>query len=120
MASSVSSQPAEGVVYRPLSAFRARFPGARANAALHLSTLIRWCTRGIRMPDGSRVRLRGIRAGSRWLTTDTWVDEFVTALTTAHTGGEVASAPRPPARRQRESEAAGRELTQRYGIKSSH
>jgi hypothetical protein len=65
MAGSVISQPAEGVVYRPLTAYRARFPGARANAALHLSTLIRWCSRGIRLPDGSRVRLRGKRSGVR-------------------------------------------------------
>jgi hypothetical protein len=72
------------------------------------------------MPDGSRVRLRGIRVGSRWLTTDTWVDEFVTALTTVHTGGEAAATLRPPTRRQRESETAGRELTERYGVNSGH
>jgi len=116
MSDSVVLQSTGGVTYRPLTAYRARFPGARANAALHLSTLIRWCTRGVRMPDGSRVRLRGIRAGSRWLTTDPWVDEFVAALTAAHTGDEAKSTPRSPARRRHEAEAAGRELTEKYGI----
>lgn len=117
MADSVLLQPADGVGYRSLSTVRNRFPGARTNGLLHLSTLIRWCTRGVRMPDGSRVRLRAVRAGSRWLTTDAWVDEFIATLTTAHTGGaEVATAPRPPSRRQSESADAGRVLTEKYGL----
>jgi hypothetical protein len=68
------------------------------------------------MPDGSRVRLRGVRAGSRWLTTDPWVDEFVAALTAAHTDSEPVPTPRSPVQRRRAAEAAGRELTEKYGV----
>lgn len=117
MSNSAVLQPATNVEYLPLSAVRARFPGARTNGFLHLSTLIRWCTRGIRQPDGTRVRLRSIRAGARWFTTDQWVDDFVAALTLAAVGDEATSpAPRSPSRRQRESEEAGRNLTKKYRI----
>ena len=116
MSDSAVLQPTDGIVYRSLSAVRTRFPGARTNGLLHLSTLIRWCTRGIRQPDGTRVRLRAVRAGSRWLTSDQWVDDFIAALTAAHIGEEAATAPRSPTQRQHESEAAGRELTEKYGI----
>src|SRR5262245_55893410 len=116
MSDSASLQLPAGVEYRPLSAVRARFPGTRTNGLLHLSTLIRWCTRGIRLPDGSRVRRRGIRARCRWLTTDAWVDEFIAALTAAHVGQDDAPAIRTPTRRQRDSEEAGRELSEKYGI----
>jgi hypothetical protein len=116
MSDSAILQPVDGVTYRPLSTVRARFPGTRTNGLLHLSTLIRWCTRGIRLPDGSRVRLRSIRVGCRWLTTDAWVDEFIAVLTAAHVDQDDTSTIRTPARRQLDSEAAGRKLTEKYGI----
>lgn len=116
MTGSVRLQPTGGDSYQLLSTYRDRFTGARTNAHLHLSTLIRWGTRGVLQPDGSRAKLRCVRIGSRWFTTDEWVSDFIATLTDAHTGEETATAPRSPTLRQRESEAAGRELTEKYGI----
>lgn len=116
MAQSFDSQMSAGIVYRSLSDVRSRFPGARKNAILHLATMIRWCTRGIRQPDGSRVRLRAIRAGSRWLTTDAWVDEFIAVLTVAHIPDQGAPIPRSPTQRNRASQAAAKELAERYKL----
>src|SRR5436190_1014261 len=72
------------IPYRKLSVFQDRVPGHRDNARVHLSTLIRWCTKGAKLPDGASVRLRAQRVGNRWLTTDAWFDEFIKVLTRAH------------------------------------
>ena len=37
------------------------------------------------LPDGRRLRLRAIRFGSSWLTTDAWFADYVNTLTEAHT-----------------------------------
>lgn len=114
MAHSSNSQQFAANVYRSLSDVRSRFPGARNNAVLHLATMIRWCTRGIRQPDGSRVRLRAIRVGSRWLTTSEWVDEFIAVLTTAHCPNQEVPVLRSPTQRNKASEAAAKELAEKY------
>lgn len=116
MADSLKSHLASGTVYRSLSAVRHRFPGTRTNPSLHLATMIRWCTRGIRQPDGSRVRLRAIRVGSRWLTSDAWVDEFIAVLTTAHCPNQEVLALRSPAQRNKASDAAAKELAEKYKL----
>jgi len=99
---------------KKLSAYQDRVPGHRQNARLHLSTLIRWCAVGVKLPDGGRLRLRAIRAGSRWLTTDEWFAEFLTALTVAHTADSGTTSPpsRTPAQRQAASRRAAAELAQ--------
>jgi hypothetical protein len=96
--------------YKKLSSFRDRIPGHRQNSKLHLATLTRWCLRGVQLPDGTRVKLRAVRVGCRWLTTDAWFDEFVTALTLAHNGCGDTQIPRSPAQRMKAAEAVGREL----------
>ena len=93
-------------VYRNLSEYLSLIPSRRRNARLHLSTMLRWCTLGVRMPDGSRLRLRAVRCGCRWATTDAWFAEFLQALTTAHIGAAPSAGPRPPAERDRASRAA--------------
>src|SRR5262249_5972544 len=102
---------------KKLSAYQDRVPGHRENARLHLSTLIRWCAIGVKLPDGGRLRLRAIRAGSRWLTTDEWFAEFLTALTAAPTddSGNTSGPSRPPAQRMTASRRAAAELA-RLGI----
>ncbi|MBN9523574.1 hypothetical protein J0H58_34530 [bacterium] len=95
--------------YRRLSEFQGRLPGHRRNARLHLSTLIRWCSKGVKLPDGTRLRLRADRLGARWLTTDAWWQEFVDRLTATH----APDAPIPlrsAAERSRASVAAGERL----------
>src|SRR5262249_51583422 len=105
----ITAQPVTD--YKKLSDFQDRVPGHRRNARLHLSTLIRWCATGVKLPDGGRLRLRAIRAGSRWLTTDEWFSEFLTALTAAHTDSGPTSGPsRTPAQRQTASRRAAAEL----------
>src|SRR5262245_39050896 len=66
--------------YRPLHEAALLVPG-RGRARVHASTLARWITRGVRTPDGRRVRLRAVRLGSKWLTTRGWIEEFAAAQT---------------------------------------
>jgi Protein of unknown function (DUF1580) len=96
--------------YKKLSSFQDRIPGHRKNSRLHPATLVRWCLRGVRLPDGSRVKLQAVRVGCRWLTTDAWFDKFITTLTEAYTGCEDTQSPRSPTQRRRAAEAADREL----------
>jgi hypothetical protein len=58
----------------------ALIPG-RGRRRVHASTIARWITRGVRAPDGRRVRLRAVRLGSKWLTTRAWLEEFAAAQT---------------------------------------
>lgn len=44
----------------------------------------RWRSRGIRLPDGSVVKLRCRRCGRRWFTTEAAVQEFIERQTVAH------------------------------------
>ncbi|HYH64401.1 MAG TPA: DUF1580 domain-containing protein [Urbifossiella sp.] len=96
-----------------LSAYCDRIPGARRNARTHPSTLTRWCTSGVKLRDGSRLRLRAVRVGSRWMTTETWFNEFVVALTAAHVAPAPAAGPRTPTERLKASRAADAELRSR-------
>lgn len=98
---------AEPPVYRALREFCDRIPGSRGGRT-HLSTLIRWATVGVKAPSGERVRLRAVRAGSKWLTTDVWFAEFMSALAPGET--PPADPIRSPHRRTKAAEAADREL----------
>lgn len=69
---------------KKLGDFRDRVPGHRKNGRVHLSTLGRWCSTGVQLPDGARLRLRAVRIGRSWLTTDEWFTAFVEALTAAY------------------------------------
>lgn len=103
---------AEPIPYRKLSHYQDRVPGHRANTRLHLSTLIRWCTRGVKLTDGSMIRLRAERIGTRWLTNDVWFEEFVSALTLAHTASASSrDTVRTPSERTRASDTAAKELS---------
>jgi hypothetical protein len=43
--------------------------------------LWRWITEGVRLPDGSRVRLEAARLGGRWLTSEPALRRFLAAQT---------------------------------------
>jgi hypothetical protein len=92
--------------FRPLSHF-ARPLGC------HPCTLGRKVMVGDKTPIG-RIKLRAVRFGSKWLTTQAAVDEYLAAVTAAHLGTADAStsvdAIRTPTARKRASEAAAREL----------
>lgn len=96
------------VSFRKLSEYQDRVPGHRRNRRVHLSTLIRWCTRGGRLPDGSRLRLQAARVGTRWLTTDAWFAEFLDRLTAANLTDPVPT--RTPAERTAASAQAEQQL----------
>jgi hypothetical protein len=80
----------------------------------HRCTVHRWILRGLKGASGEVVKLRAWRFGSRWMTTQEAVDEFVQAITTP---GEPAAPPRTVAERQRANEETLREL-HALGMKS--
>src|SRR5262245_37394674 len=86
-------------------------PPARSGKQTHLSTLLRWILKGAKAPDGTLVKLEAVRLGGRWMTSRDAMQRFAERLTprSAPDAAEVA-APRPPGKRQRESDRAAREL----------
>jgi hypothetical protein len=104
---------AESPQLRPLRDYADRIPGHRRGTRTHPSTLIRFCTAGVKAPDGTQIRLRAVRLGHRWLTTDEWFAAFLSALTPAD--GPTTVPVRSPAARTRAAAAAERELTARGG-----
>ena len=85
----------------------------------HVSTLIRWATRGTRLRDGSRLRLRAVRTPGGWRSRADWVQNFLDSVTSDRLGNDADDAepgataappkPRPPGPRRRsarEREAA--------------
>ena len=64
----------------PLNRIKTRASG-RDGESPHISTMIRWATRGARLRDGSRMRLRAIKTPGGWRSCAAWVDEFFDALT---------------------------------------
>jgi hypothetical protein len=57
-----------------------KFPGKKSNQRIHKSTVIRWCLKGTRVPDGRVVKLEHIRAGNKLLTSWEAVGRYVAAL----------------------------------------
>ena len=90
-----------------LSAAAALLGVGRGNRPIHPATLTRWILRGIRGPDGQRIKLEGVRVGSSWRTSREAVARFVDALTP---GAAAAPITRTPTARRRASERAEEEL----------
>jgi Protein of unknown function (DUF1580) len=86
-----------------------RFPSFREDKPVAPSTVFRWVFDGVRLPDGSRVRLEAVRLGGHWLTSREAIQRFMEAQTP--TFGDSA-APKPRTTKQRESaaERAGKVL----------
>lgn len=76
--------------------------------SVHKSTAIRWAQKGIRMADGSYVRLRATRRGSFWMTTEAAVQAFAESVLVP---SQPTPAPRTVSARRRASEEAEAELT---------
>jgi hypothetical protein len=95
-------------------------PPGRGGRRTHLSTVLRWILRGAKAPDGTTVRLEGLRLGGRWMTSRAALQRFAEALTprlgdlTAD-GRAAGAAPRTPRQRQRAAQRAGDEL-ERLGV----
>lgn len=85
-------------------------PDGRVGKPVNLSTVLRWVTKGIKVPgSGAVVRLEGIRMGGRWITSVEALERFA-ARTTPDLNAEPAKLSRTPAARQRGNDRAKREL----------
>jgi hypothetical protein len=91
---------------RPVSGIT--IPG-RGNERVHPASVARWITIGVGTPNGERVKLRAVRIGRRWMTTDAWIADFIAAMTAASIPESDASI-RSPAERSRASSRAAAEL----------
>jgi hypothetical protein len=67
----------------PLSLDQAakRLPPFRQGRPVNPTTVSRWITEGICLPDGRRVRLDAVRVGGRWLTSVEALNRFAAAQT---------------------------------------
>jgi hypothetical protein len=88
-----------------------RFPPYRENKPIAPSTVFRWMLNGVRLPDGSRVRLEAVRLGGRWLTSAPAIERFIARQTPSL---ETDSGPRSRSARTNTlaAEQAARELEQ--------
>jgi hypothetical protein len=88
-------------------------PSFREGKPTHVSTVLRWITKGVKLSNGEVVRLEGARCGGRWTTSVEAVARFMERLT-AGTLGDAPSAITPQARttrqRRRELERVDRRL----------
>src|SRR5215831_14851316 len=93
-------------------------PQRRGSGRLHVSTVWRWCLKGLRARDGTPVKLRALRVGQTLCTSEQWLQDFFEQLT-AHDPALAADKPvsaiRTPGKRRRASERAAEEL-EREGI----
>ena len=85
-------------------------PPARNGRKTHISTLLRWATKGAKAPDGTVVRLEALRLGGRWVTSREAIQRFAAALTPRPDVTGDAPRTRTAASRQRASERAAAEL----------
>ncbi len=87
-----------------LSAAAKSLPRLNRDRPVAISTLVRWVTKGVRGPGGSRVRLEAVRLGGRWITSAEAIARFVSAL--SDKPSEAAGPLRTPGQRRRSSERA--------------
>jgi len=66
---------------RSLSEAADQFPPSRNGRPVHVATLTRWITDGVRGREGEHIRLKAKRLPGRWVVTDEAVAEFIDALT---------------------------------------
>ena len=53
----------------------------RSGKPVHYNTIRRWVAKGVRGPNGSRIRLQARKVGGVWYTSKTWLAEFEEACT---------------------------------------
>jgi hypothetical protein len=89
----------------------ARFvPPARNGKKTHISTLLRWATKGAKGPRGTTVRLEAMRLGNRWVTSREAIERFMAALTPRPDAQRDTPGSRTAIRRQQASARAAEEL----------
>jgi hypothetical protein len=92
----------------------AELPGTfRDGRPTHPATLTRWIQNGIRLPEGTRLKLEAVRVNGRWATSRAAVVRFLERQQPGHV--EPTPALRTPTRREREIEKATADL-RRMGV----
>jgi hypothetical protein len=112
--------------YLSLAQAARRIPPTKGDRPVHVSTLTRWITKGVKTAAGWVIRLEARRFPGGWKVTEEAVDAFLDELTRAALGsepipcaspnpntspGSSRSASRLSARRQRELDRVEAELT---------
>jgi hypothetical protein len=85
-------------------------PPGRSGKKTHVSTLLRWLSRGAPGPDGDHVRLEAIRVGQRWMTTRESLQRFFERLTPVDQDVEPLAPPRTATQREKAVDRASRRL----------
>jgi hypothetical protein len=96
-----------------------KIPPYRGSRGCNPSTLFRWLTQGVKLPNGQTLKLEGLRLAGRWLTSEQALDRFLSAQHAA-CAPDQAEQPAPPTRRtpnqrQKHSERAAKRL-QELGV----
>jgi hypothetical protein len=86
-------------------------PSNRQDKPVTLSCLLRWVMYGVRLPDGSRLKLEAARIAGKWVTTPAAIKRFVALQTPSLETAPTPTTPKPTtAKRTRRAERAGRDL----------
>jgi hypothetical protein len=64
-----------------------KFPSHRADSPVAASTVYRWITQGVELPDGRLLRLEGVRLSGRWLTSLPALERFMLGQTQGYYSG---------------------------------
>lgn len=87
-----------------------RVPSNRGGRPVHSSCVWRWINEGVRLPDGSCVRLEGAKLSGKWLTSGPAIERFLARQTPS--AAAAMPALRTPGQRQRASERAAAKLAE--------
>jgi hypothetical protein len=87
------------------------YPGRKAR--LNFTTVWRWVLRGVKAPDGTRVRLEAARVGGCWLTSREALTRFSERLTPRLDGTTDSPSPLMPRQTRRAADDAGAESERR-------
>jgi hypothetical protein len=82
----MSAAVSDSTAYKSLSQAARRIPPNRENRPVHVATLTRWITKGVRKADGTRIKLEARRYPGGWRVADEAVDRFIDELTGAALG----------------------------------
>lgn len=91
-----------------LTAIAKILPNAYSGKPVNIATVLRWVLTGIKLPDGTRVKLQAARLGGRWVSTPGAVKRFVMAQTP---NGDSPPQPRPDRQRSAAAARAARKLS---------
>ena len=96
-----------------------RLPPFRSDRPVSPTTIWRWLTVGVRLPDGTKLKLEGLRLGGRWVTSVEALTRFAQRQTFTQGTALVGKADSPETRtanqRKRSSERAAQQL-ESFGV----